>query len=234
MTGLPTQLVLRFPQQAFAPAELLPNAGQDEARAWLARPPQDWPLGRLALWGPPGSGKTHLAQAWAERVGGAMLASAPGEGWPGQPVAIDSIEDLPDEPALLYLLNAAVQARQPVLLVSRTAPGRLPVRLPDLASRLRATTAVQIGRADDAFLAMLLARLLAERQMHLPGPLQSWLLARLPRTPAALRDAVGRLDAAAAAGGRTITRPVAAAALGLCDTSMDGAVHGSPPTQDMG
>ncbi len=216
MNDRPAQLVLRFPRRpGFAARDLLPNAAQSEAQAWLQREAA-WPLGRLALWGAAGSGKSHLAHAWAERLGGRVLA-APDTAWPGTPLALDSIDTVPDEPALLHLLNAAAEAGQPLLLVSRTAPGRLPVRLPDLASRLRATSTVQIGVADEAFLALLLGHLLAERQLRLPMALQSWLLTRLPRAPAALRDAVARLDAAALQFGRPITRALASAVLGLQD-----------------
>lgn len=222
---------MTFPRQAgYAASDLLPNAAQDEARAWLARTPH-WPMGRLALWGPPGSGKTHLVHAWAEAHGAAILPAAPAEGWPRRPVAIDSIDHAPDEIALLHLLNASGEARHPVLLACTTPPGRLPVRLPDLASRLRATTAVAIGPAPDDFLRMLLARLLAERQLRVPAAVQDWLLTRLPRTPAALRDAVIRLDTAALQHGRAITRPFAAAVLDVCDNSgSDGpAISPRPP-----
>jgi chromosomal replication initiation ATPase DnaA len=234
LTAAPSQLVLRFPLvPAVGVPDLLPNTAQDDARAWLDAA-QPWPLGRLALWGKAGSGKSHLAQVWANRVGGAVVSTAPTDGWPRHPVAIDAIDTVPDEPALLFLLNAAAEAKQPVLLVSRIAPGRLPVRLPDLASRLRATTAVRIGPADDSFLAMLLARFLADRQLRLPGALQAWLLMRLPRTPAAVRDAVDRLDAAALSSGRPITRPMAAEVLGLYDNSAEVASSTSPQPQDVG
>jgi chromosomal replication initiation ATPase DnaA len=149
-------------------------------------------------------------------------------------VVLDGIDTVPDEPALLHLLNAAAETGQPLLMTSRTAPGRLPVRLPDLASRLRATTAAPIGPADDAFLQMLLARLLSERQLRLPHALQSWLLTRLPRSPAALRDAVARLDAAALQAGRPITRPLAAEVLNLCDIGDAAAAAPSPIMPDLG
>jgi chromosomal replication initiation ATPase DnaA len=233
LNKIPSQLTLAFPRAAgFAAEDLLPNPAQDEARAWL-EPAVAWPLRRLALWGPAGSGKSHLAHVWAQRSGGVVLPAAPAGGWPRRPIALDAIDAVPDEPALLYLLNAAAESGQPVLLVSRTAPGRLPVRLPDLASRLRATTAVQIGPADDAFLAMLLARLLSDRQVRVAAPVQTWLLTNLPRSPAAIRDAVARLDAAALSARRPITRPLAAEVLGLCDTSVDQAYVISPPPQDL-
>lgn len=234
MTAAPAQLVLRLlpPQAASTPGtETLPNAAQAEARMWLDKP-QAWPLGRLALHGAPGTGKSHLAHAWAAGIGGTVLDAAPTGGWPDHPIAIDTVDTVPDEPALLYLLNASAESRHPVLLVSRLPPGRLPVRLPDLASRLRATTAVQLGQPDDVFLAMLLARLLADRQLRLPAALQSWLLARLPRTAAALQDAVTCLDAAALSAGRAITRPLAAAVLGLHDSSAELAPTPSPFTRE--
>ena len=234
MTAIPAQLVLRFPRTpGFAATDLLPNAAQVEARTWLdGQTP--WPLNRLALYGAPGSGKSHLAHAWAEANHGKIITQAPTGGWPTTPIVLDSIEDIPDEPALLYLLNAAAESGNPVLLVSRTPPGRLPVRLPDLASRLRATTAVRIGPTDDTFLALLLARLFSEEQLTVPAPVQTWLLTTLPRSPAAIRTAVTRLSAAAFEAGRPVTRPFAAKVLEFCDNHATETPTPSPPSQHEG
>ena len=213
------QMTLPFP---FAPdlrgAGLLPNAAQDEAQTWLDRT-QEWPLRRMAVWGAAGCGKTHLLHAWAERVGGTVVRGAPANGWPRGPVALDGLDGVRDELALLFLLNAVSEARQPLLLAATRAPGRLPIRLPDLASRLRATTAVRIGPAPEAFLRLLFARLLAERQLIVPAALQTWLLNRLPRAPSALRAAVATLDAAGLQSGRAITRKLAIGVLELHDNS---------------
>ena len=214
------QLAFAFRPQPVPPStELLPNAAQEEAQCWLGRTTA-WPLRRLALWGAAGVGKSHLLPAWAEGVGGTVLRGPPEAGWPRGPLALDGLDAVRDELSLLYLLNAASEARQPLLLASSRAPGRLPIRLPDLASRLRATTAVQIGPPPEAFLRLLLQRLVAERQMVVPAALQAWLLCRLPRTPDALRDAVESLDAAGLQSGRAITRPLAARVLGLRDNSV--------------
>lgn len=199
-------------------ADFLPSAASRPALAWLARG-GDWPGQRLALWGGPGSGKTHLLQIWATRAGASVISgptlrhALPGNEAPLGPLAIDDADLAPSETSLLHALNVAQEARYPVLLASRTPPARWPTVLPDLASRLRATIAVPLGSADDAFLRTLLARLLSDRQLMVAGPVQEWLLAVLPREPAALREAAARLDRAALAAGRSVTRALAAQTL---------------------
>ena len=206
-------------------ADFLPAPSNAAALAWLGRP-AEWPQLRLALWGEAGSGKTHLLSLWAARMRADLLAGPvlPHEsGAPSRPLAIDDA-DAAAERLLLHLLNAAAEARLPVLLAGRAPPSRWPVQLPDLASRLRAIAAVQLRPAEDSLLRALLARLLAERQIAVPEAVQDWLLARLPRTPAAMREVAARLDRAALAAGRPVTRAVAAAVLeGLADTAPEGA-----------
>jgi len=205
------QLALPFAHAPLYAADFLEMPSNAAALAWLARP-ADWPQRRLALWGGEGCGKTHLLHLWAGRAG-ALLLAGPAlprrEAAPDRPLAIDDADAAPEHP-LLHLLNAAAEAGLAVLLAGRTPPARWPVALPDLASRLRAAAAVEIRPAEDVLLRALLARLLAERQVAVPEPLQAWLLARLPRTPAAVREAAARLDRAALAAGGPITRAVAA------------------------
>jgi chromosomal replication initiation ATPase DnaA len=214
----------------YTASDFLPAASNAAALAWLDRTP-DWPQGRLALWGAEGCGKTHLLHVWAGRSG-AVLLSGPAlprtPSAPACPLAIDDADAAAELP-LLHLLNAAAEAGRAVLLAGRTPPARWPTGLPDLASRLRAVVAVKIGPAEDDLLRALLARLLAERQIAVAAPVQDWLLARLPRTPAAVREAAARLDRAALAAGRAVTRAVAAAVLaGLAETDEDDGSAAAP------
>ena len=207
--ALPFAYVPRFRVEDFISAPS--NA---EARAWLGRT-ADWPGRRLALYGAAGCGKTHLLQLWAERHG-ALLLDGPGlQRLPelgGSPaIALDDADAAPEEIVLLHLINLAGEMRRPLLLAGRIPPARWPSTLPDLASRLRATTAAAVRPAEDPLLRALLARLLSERQLLLTESLQDWLLARLPRHPAVLREAAARLDRTALAAGGRVTRAMAAA-----------------------
>src|SRR5262249_21242359 len=134
------QLVLSiFREPRFASADFRVAPSNAEACAWLHRTP-DWPDRRLAIWGEAGCGKTHLLHIWAERIGAALRPGNELTGVPGLPTAGLAIDDAgaAAEEALLHLLNASLEARQPVLLAARLPPARWSVRLPDLASRLRA------------------------------------------------------------------------------------------------
>lgn len=200
--------------QSFAREDFLGDDSNAEARAWLDRP-QDWPNGRLLIWGPEGCGKTHLLRATAARQGLRVLDGCALRGLPDPgPAAVDDADCLPEDRALLHLINLCMERGDTLLLAAREPPSRWRIALPDLGSRLRATTAVALQPPGDELLAALLAKLIADRQLRVAPDIQAWLLARLPRTPAALNEAVARLDQAGLAARQPITRALARATLG--------------------
>ncbi len=218
-----SQLPLPFVHQpTYAASDFMLAGSNEAARTWLDRTPA-WPEKRLALWGEAGVGKTHLLRLWARReealhLEGSGLRELPPLA-PSGGIALDDGDAVPDEIILLHLLNAARDASLPVLLAARTPPARWAVGLPDLASRLRAVTAVAIDPPEEPLLRALLVRLLLDRQLRAASPVLDWLLLRLPRSAAALREAAARLDRASLAAHRRIDRKIAAqviAEMGIC------------------
>ena len=202
--------------------DYLPSSANAAARAWL-RQPALWPNLQLAVYGEAGVGKTHLMHVFAEQTGAVLLPGEAVRHMPELPdaggVAVDDADAAPEPEALLHLLNAAAERRLPVLLSGRTPPARWRVALPDLASRLRAITTVALGQPDDEMLRALLARLLAERQLRVDPAVQDYLLARLPRQGAALREAAACLDRVSLASGRAVTRATAAEVVARLDAN---------------
>jgi len=206
------QLSLPFAQaETYAAEDFCTAPSNALARDWLART-DAWNDGRLVLWGEAGCGKTHLLHIWAAANGATMLAGPTLDGLhrPGGPVAVDDADILPEPRALLHLLNAAREAGQPVLMTARLPPARQSYKLADLASRLRAAQTAEIGPPEDELLALLLSRLAAERQLTLSIAVRNFLLINLPRTAAALREVVARLDRATMDRGVKVTRQLAA------------------------
>src|SRR4051794_6223192 len=114
------QLPLAFPHTPrFTEASFLPGAGNQLALDFLANT-ATWPRGQLALWGARGSGKTHLLHIWARNHGAGVIDAARLRRpiWPDSALAVDDIDQLPSEPALLHLLNAAAEAGRKLLLAS--------------------------------------------------------------------------------------------------------------------
>lgn len=212
------QLPLPLPHaESHHPADLLEDESNREALAWLRRP-DEWPNRRLALAGPPATGKTHMLRGLAAARGWPVWGGAALRGLPHVPegaagLALDDADCAPEETALLHLINICAERRRPLLLSGRWPPARWPVALPDLRSRLRATSVASVHAPSDALLAALLRKHFADRQLSLDPALAAWLLPRLPREAAAVAEAAARLDRAALAGGGRMTRSLAAAVL---------------------
>ncbi|GBQ37598.1 chromosomal replication initiator DnaA [Gluconacetobacter azotocaptans] len=215
------QLVLPFAHaRRFTRADFVAAPSNGTARAWLLGE-TGWPEHRLALWGAAGTGKTHLLEIWAHERGAVLLAgrdvceATVGRLFGGdiQPpvraVAVDDADRYADRRAMLHLLNGAREHAVPVALAARLSPARWGVELPDLASRLRATMAVEVRQPEDSLLRILLLRHLAERQIVVSQPVTDWLLRRLPRTASSVREAAIRLDHAGLVSGRGVTRAIA-------------------------
>jgi chromosomal replication initiation ATPase DnaA len=217
----PRQLALALGHAtSFARADFLEGPTNAAALALIERWP-DWPDHLLVLAGPEGSGKSHLAAIWAEAAGARFLA-ARSLGEASLPAALSTgalvIEDLAgggvDERALFHLINLAREEGAFVLVTAQTPPSGWTLRVPDLASRLRALPVVELGPADDTLLRAILVKLFADRQLAVEEDLLAYLTSRIERSVAAARGAVERLDREALRLHRPVTRALAAEVLG--------------------
>jgi chromosomal replication initiation ATPase DnaA len=176
----------------------------------------DWPANAIALVGPEGSGKTHLASIWAAAAG-ARVISAHAVGEIDLPAALATgalvVEDAAaatDERALFHLVNLAREEKAFLLFTARTAPGAWPFAIADLRSRLRAMPAVTLKAPDDAMLRAVLVKLAADRQLALDEGVVRYLATHIERSFAAARAAMIALDNEALRQGRPPTRALAA------------------------
>jgi chromosomal replication initiation ATPase DnaA len=212
----PRQLVLALDHaESYAREDFLAGPSNNAALALIESWP-DWPNRIMALNGPEGTGKTHLAAIWAEasgarRVAARVLTEA------AVPAALATgalvLEDLEpggfDERALFHLINLAREERAYVLMTGREIPAGLKVAIRDLGSRLRAVPSVLLQSPGDALLRLVMVKLAADRQIGLDEAVVNYLANRIERSFSAVRTAVIQLDEEAMRQHRPITRALA-------------------------
>jgi chromosomal replication initiation ATPase DnaA len=217
MPGVPRQLALALDHaESFAREDFLGGPSNAAALALVDTWP-GWPHRAVILTGPAGSGKSHLAAAWAQAAGARLVAGRSLEE-AAVPVALATgalvVEDIApgafDERALFHVLNLAREDEAFLLLTARTAPAGWTFTIRDLGSRLRALPVVAMAPPDDALLRAVLVKLFADRQLAVDENLIGYVVTRIERSFAAARDVVARLDHEAMRHQRPLTRALAA------------------------
>lgn len=197
----------------------------DALDAWPA-----WPEGRLALVGPAGTGKTHLARDWARAHEAVVIEAASTGNKPldlaalrGRPLLVEDADrrasfsgeggDTVDDETLFHLINMAGVDGGSLLLTGRLAPIAWEAAVPDLRSRLNALPVARIEEPDDVVLAAVLRRGFEAAGIRPAADLYPYLMARLPRSAPAALAAVAALDEASIDQGREVNKALALAVL---------------------
>lgn len=166
--------------------------------------------------GPPGSGKSHLANVW--RLNSGARVAGPDDLAAGVPEALVSspslvLEDADrrhvDDAVLFHLLNLCKEQNASLLMTARIPPAEWPAALPDLRSRLRSLPVVTIGPPDDDLLRAVLVKHFVDRQLNVEPRLITYLTARMERSMDAAARMAALLDKSALETGRKITRQFA-------------------------
>jgi chromosomal replication initiation ATPase DnaA len=197
---------------SYSAADYLVSTSNAAAWGWIERWP-DWLAPGLAICGPPGCGKTHLAHVWQSRSGAAMIDAGGFGGMDPLQALGDAAACIVDgtggasltaaeERALLHLYNVTAERGGQMLVCGRSPPTRWPIALPDLRSRLVALPFVAIEPPDDGLLEALLAKLFADRQLTVDRGTIIFIVARMERSFDAARRLVDVIDRAALAAGR--------------------------------
>jgi len=222
-TERPRQIPLEFIHPpALSRDDLVVSQANGDAVALIERWP-DWPSRLVLLAGPPGSGKSHLAAIWQDRAGAsALTAERSGESLELRPVTTPLLIEDADrgwiaDADLFHLLNAARTAGMDVLMTARRFPGAWSVGLPDLMSRLKAATTVEIHEPDDLLLAGVITKLFADRQVEVEQSVVQFLVRRIERSLSTAMRVVERLDRVSLEQKSRVTRILAAQTIDALD-----------------
>lgn len=156
-----------------------------------------WPVKAALLTGPRKSGRSRLARLFAAKSGGTV---------------IDDAETVPEE-AIFHAWNAAQAEGRPLVIVADAAPPQWAVTLPDLRSRLAASTHAAIEAPDDALIRALLSHKFHRRGLDARDDLIDWLASRIERSHVAIERTVDLLDQETLERRRRLSIPFARIAL---------------------
>lgn len=167
------------------------------------------------LWGPSGSGRSHLLTA-AQNANAELLVA-------------DDVQalDADAQQRLFVAINAARESTRGMLTAGDRPPALLALR-EDLRTRLAWGLVYELRPLGDDAKAAHLAALAARRGLALPPEVASYLLARLPRDFASLNSIMEALDKHSLVRQRALTLPLVREALAACEA------HGFLPRQGKG
>lgn len=212
----------------YSPEQYSPEAfvaSVSNQRAWEAlQTPQSWISHALAITGPEGTGKTHLAHVFAALHHAVWLEPSDPqrpdyEALRGRPVVLDNA-DQADPETLFHLINLSQSDGGRLLLTARDHPVLWPSPIADLRSRLNALQVIDLDKPDDRLLRVILERLFAQRAIRPSPELMAYLANRIERSVPAARTIVTELDEKSE--GRAITRHLARMILDNRDEALQG------------
>ena len=179
----------------------------------------------LYLFGPAGSGRSHLLLAKCAEAGRQGLQSAyldlqdrdalAPEMLEGLEtldlVAVDDVQRIGGddawEQALFTLFNRCRDRGTAMVFSADQGPARLPIRLPDLRTRLAWGLTLAVQGLDDEGRLGLLQSLASRRGLKLPDEVARYLIERTARDAGDLVKTIERLDRASLAERRRLTIP---------------------------
>lgn len=210
----PGQLAFGFEQRpALSGADFLVTTANRDAVAWLDAWPK-WPAPALIIYGPGGSGKSHLGQVFRARAAAREIdpATLGGAGFADLLNAtcdflIDDAEAIKDPEALLHLYNSVAARGGHILMTARHAPAAWQITLLDLRSRLLSAPAAALGRPDDELIKAVLAKLFSDRQVRVDVDVVEFLARRMERSLTEAQRLVAAIDQAALSAHRDVTVP---------------------------
>ncbi|MEN3930929.1 hypothetical protein WJT86_07640 [Microvirga sp. W0021] len=221
MTDNPKQLTFDLGMEPrFGREDFLVSPSNELAYNLLEAWPE-WPDNVLLLFGPEGSGKSHLAAIWAEQAHAWTIDAfaltkdrVPHLASNGALLIEDADQALIDEAAFFHLLNLTREKGSYVVITAAKPLGEWGLNTPDLVSRLRLAPSVSMEAADNALLGAVLVKLFMDRQLIVDTSIIEYIVVRLARSLSRAEKLVSLLDKEALSRRRRITKTMVSDILG--------------------
>ncbi len=188
--------------------------------------PEEWkPYPALTIYGPKGSGKSHLAAVWqhfskarAMTLEDFLACDIEDLIGRGESLVLDGFEfligDRTQEEKLFHLYNAFQQSGNYFLALSTVSPEKMVFEIRDLESRLRAAQSAEIKPPDDDLLIKVMAKRFFDQNLKIDQDSLEYILWRMERSWSGLDHLVNKICLTATALKKgELTKPLLRAAM---------------------
>ena len=217
----PIQLTLDLPHEPLMGREDFLESESNEKALKIIEEWPNWPSNFVILFGPKGSGKTHLVEIWREYAGAQIfdvtdlsridVTQVVVEG----PIAVEDISNEIefDQLALFHLINSVLSENGSLVITTSELPATWKVSKPDLKSRIRLATVAELSIPSDNLLRQVLMKLFADRQLEVKENVIEYMVIHMERSLQFAQDLVREVDNFSLRESRRITKPVVAKVL---------------------
>lgn len=149
------------------------------------------------------SGAMALTSALIEDAGLANIISS------AQNFVVDDGDQDFDEESLFHIYNDLASRDGHMLITSTVSPVEWPIKLADLASRVKAAPAAEIRQPEDDLIKAVMVKLFSDRQVRVESGVIDYVSKRMERSLDAARQFVEAADKAALVEKKAITLAIA-------------------------
>ena len=196
----------------------------------------NWVSDGLVLYGPKGSGKTHLAHLFKEKINAAHTKPARISFYEcsqinmhnlericesADVIIMENLNEKVNQEALFHLFNHFSLNKKYMLWTAQISPARMNFSLKDFQSRIDMLPAIEIKEPDDVMLRALIVKLFNDRQLMISPDILEYIVANTERSFAYVESLVKEIDEISLAYKTTVNYKVVREALQHLNNAKD-------------